>query len=120
MDDLTWNTKLAQRKLQRRREFWLLILLAAVLLGFGLWHFFYACTPEYALRELQSAVRRKDSAAISRYVNLELVSSRAYDDLTRNMAFLISFGVINNVLVMIVCMSVSFLYSVFKRVPPQR
>ena len=42
MDDLTWNTKLAQRKLQRRREFWLLILLAAVLLGFGLWHFFYA------------------------------------------------------------------------------
>lgn len=85
MDDLTWNTKLAQRKLQRRREFWLLILLAAVLLGFGLWHFFYACTPEYALRELQSAVRRKDSAAISRYVNLELVSSRAYDDLTRNM-----------------------------------
>lgn len=85
MDDLTWNMKLTERKIKRRREYWLLALLAALLSGFALWHFFYACTPEYTMRELQSALRHKDSDAISRYVNLELLSSQAYDDLTRNM-----------------------------------
>ena len=85
MDDLTWQMKLAEKKQRRQHELWILAALAVLFLGTGLWHFFYACTPEYALREIQSAVHHKDSAAIARYVNLDLLSSRAYDDLTRNM-----------------------------------
>lgn len=61
------------------------IIFAAVLLGFGLWHFFFASTPEYALAQLDNAIKNHDQDTITKYCNLESICSKAYDDLTRDM-----------------------------------
>ena len=85
MDDYTWQKKIRERKFRYRRSLLSLILLIifALGLGTGMWYFFiYIRTPEYALKQLQSAIEKKDSAAFSRYVNLDLLTAKAYDDLT--------------------------------------
>lgn len=83
MDDYTWQKKLRQRNIRQRRHlFWGFLLLAAVI-GTSFWYFFfYTRTPEYALQQLTTAIEHHDATAFKRYVNLELLSSRAYDDLT--------------------------------------
>lgn len=85
MDDYTWQKKIRERNFRYRRSLLSLILLIffALGLGTGMWYFLiYTRTPEYALQQLQSAIEKKDSTAFSRYVNLDLLTTKAYDDLT--------------------------------------
>ena len=86
MDDFTWQKKLQQRRTKQRLQLLGIISLFTILTGTFLWHFFYICTPEYALHELQSSFKSENSrSTIKRYVNLDLLTSQAYDDLTRDM-----------------------------------
>ena len=86
MDDYTWNMKLKRREIRQKqhdRLLFCLIALLAVMIGGWLWYSLsYTRTPEYALKQLQSAVNRRDSGTFHRYINLDLLTSMAYDDLT--------------------------------------
>ena len=83
MDDYTWQQKLRQRRSREHRHLSFVFLLAAALLGTALWYFFfYIRTPEYALDKVQTAIAEHDNETFARYVNQELLASRAYDDLT--------------------------------------
>ena len=76
------RSRLLRRRRQRRRE---MMIIAGFILALGvwLWYFFiYARTPEFALHELQSAVESHDRKTFDRYVNLDLLTMTAYDDLT--------------------------------------
>ena len=88
MDDLTWERSLALRRqrIRRQRRFFFLFLFVAAALAVFVWHhFFYTRTPEYALKEVQQAIETRDKETFARYVNLDLVTSQAYDDLTRDL-----------------------------------
>ncbi|ORT99123.1 hypothetical protein D081_2197 [Anaerovibrio sp. JC8] len=61
------------------------IISLAAILGYVFWYFFYASTPEYALNKLQQAFKAKDLATIEKYCDMESITGRAYDDLTRDM-----------------------------------
>lgn len=85
MDDYTWQQKIQERKLSDQRTIVSIsiIVLAALFIGTALWYFLiYARTPAYALRQIQSAVEAKDAEAFARYVNLDVLTTKAYDDLT--------------------------------------
>ena len=83
MDDYTWQKKLRQRRVRQHRHLFLGFLLLAAGIGTAVWYFlFYTRTPEYALHQLNTAIEQHDADAFKRYVNLEVLSSRAYDDLT--------------------------------------
>lgn len=88
MDDIAWERSLALRRqrIARQRRFFFLFLFAAVVIAVGIWHhFFYTRTPEYALGEIQSAIEARDKERFAYYVNLDLVTNQAYDDLTRDL-----------------------------------
>ena len=88
MDDIAWERSLALRRqrIQRQRRYFFLFLFAAIAIAVGVWHhFFYTRTPEYALKEVQTAIEERDKEKFARYVNLELVTNQAYDDLTRDL-----------------------------------
>ena len=61
MDDHTWKQQLKKKRSRRQHEMLALIVIIALILGWGLWSFFYSRTPEYALNQLQTAVKEKDS-----------------------------------------------------------
>ena len=85
MDDLTWQRSLALRDQRIRRQKYGLLLsaIAAILGAIAIWYScFYTKTPEYALKEAQAAIEQRDSEKFARYVNLDLLTSQAYDDLT--------------------------------------
>ena len=83
MDDYTWKKKLRQRQIRQRRRLFLIFLLFAAFLGTIIWYFlFYTRTPEYALNQAAAALEQHDAETFRRYVNIEVLSSRAYDDLT--------------------------------------
>ena len=83
MDDYTWQQRLRARRAQERRQLSLFFLLLAAIAGAMVWYFFfYIRTPEYALEQIQTAITEQDEEKFQRYVNAELLSSRAYDDLT--------------------------------------
>jgi len=88
LDDIAWERSLALRRqrIQRQRRYFFLFLFAAIAIAVGVWHhFFYTRTPEYALKEVQTAIEERDKEKFARYVNLELVTNQAYDDLTRDL-----------------------------------
>ena len=88
MDDLTWKRSIArrQRRIKRQRRYFLIALVVAIGIACSTWyHFFYTQTPEYALKEIQTAIEERDKERFARYVNLDLVASQAYDDLTRDL-----------------------------------
>jgi hypothetical protein len=88
MDDLTWEHSLAERRKRIRRQRWMLggILLLAVAFGVGVWYFLcYARTPEYTMKEVQAAIQSRDREKFARYVNLDLLTQKAYDDLTADL-----------------------------------
>lgn len=83
MDDYTWQRRLRARRMQERRRLSLVFFILAALVGSAVWYFFfYIRTPEYALEQIQTAITEQDGEKFNRYVNAELLSSRAYDDLT--------------------------------------
>ncbi len=88
MDEITWKRSIArrQRRIRQQRRFFVLVLIAAVGIAMSIWYvFFYTRTPEYALKEVQTAIEKRDSEKFARYVNLDLLTSQAYDDLTRDL-----------------------------------
>ena len=83
MDDYTWQKKLKERQTRSKRWFFLLFLATALITGTTAWYLgFFSRTPEYALEQAQLAWQEKDGEKFKRYVNLGLLTSRAYDDLT--------------------------------------
>ena len=83
MDDYTWQKRLRARRTREHRRLSLGFLLLATIIGATVWYFFfYIRTPEYALEQVQTAIRQQDEDTFKHYVNAELLSSRAYDDLT--------------------------------------
>ena len=85
MGKFDWQQQLEQRRRRTRYERVGVLLLLVFVLGFGLWRFFYADSPEYALEQLQQAIKNHDTKALQEYCSLEDVSGQAYDDLTRDM-----------------------------------
>lgn len=83
MDDYTWQLRLRQRQIRQRRQLFGAFLLAALIIGCAVWYFFiYIRTPEYAIKQINYAIEHQDSALFKRYVNVEVLANRAYDDLT--------------------------------------
>ena len=83
MDDYTWQQRLRARRMQERRRLSLVFFILAAFIGAAVWYFFfYIRTPEYALEQIQTAIAEHDDEKFKHYVNAELLSSRAYDDLT--------------------------------------
>ena len=83
MDDYTWQQRLRARRMQERRRLSLGFFILAAFMGAAIWYFFfYIRTPEYALTQVQTAIAEHDGETFARYVNQELLASRAYDDLT--------------------------------------
>lgn len=85
MGKFDWQQQLEQRRRRTRYERIGALLLLVFVLGFGLWRFFYADSPEYALEQLHQAIKNHDAKALQEYCSLEAVSGQAYDDLTRDM-----------------------------------
>ena len=87
MDDYTWEKTIRKRRVRRRRQALLvLILVILVLSAFFGWHLYaQKRTPEYALEQAVVAVQKKDADRFRHYVNLDLVTSRGYDDLTADL-----------------------------------
>lgn len=87
MDDYTWKKTIQRRRIRRRRQALLILVLLILALGafFG-WHSYAEKrTPEYALEQAAIAVQKKDADSFRHYVNLDLVTSRGYDDLTADL-----------------------------------
>lgn len=83
MDEDEWRKMLKRRNQKSQLAFLALFLIAACLFSTGIWYFFfYTRSPEYALRQTIHAVEAQDREAFCRFVNLQTVTSHAYDDLT--------------------------------------
>ncbi|SHK91591.1 hypothetical protein SAMN05216582_1245 [Selenomonas ruminantium] len=83
MDDYTWQKRLRARRSREHRRLYFGFFLLAAIIGATVWYFFfYIRTPEYALQQIQTAITEHDEETFKHYVNAELLSSRAYDDLT--------------------------------------
>lgn len=85
MDDYTWNQKMEKRLRRRKKERMSFLFVIVLISGYFMWSFFYASTPEYAMDKVCTAIQNQDEETFEKYVNLELVTGRAYDDLTRDM-----------------------------------
>lgn len=86
MDDITWKKKLRQRRTRIIRRLFMLFMLICAAGVAAFWYFFiYIRTPEYALKQLSTAIEQRDEDAVKRYVNFPVLSSRAYDDLTNDL-----------------------------------
>ncbi|MFA6849308.1 MAG: hypothetical protein WCS30_03065 [Selenomonadaceae bacterium] len=83
MDDITWRKRIEHRARTRRIQDFCIIALFSILLGAWAWYFFvYIRTPEYALHQVQNAIESKNEKVFHQYVNVDLLTSMAYDDLT--------------------------------------
>ena len=83
MDDYTWQKHLQKRRRSKGRLVFVVLLLLAAAIGTAIWYFaFFLRTPEYALTSAQEAWARQDTETFKHFVNLNLLTSRAYDDLT--------------------------------------
>ncbi len=85
MKKIDWQDMLAQGRRRTRIQRIVAILIMAAVLGYVFWYFFYASTPEYALNQLQQAFKTKNQATIEKYCDMESITGKAYDDLTRDM-----------------------------------
>lgn len=74
--------RIRQRRKAQKRQL-LLLVVGSMLLGCWMWYsFFYSHTPDFAIKEIRNSVEHHDAEKLRRYVNLELLVSNAYDDLT--------------------------------------
>ena len=86
MDDYTWRRRLNERRRRRERE--RLFALFILLMIFGSIFFYfsvYTKTPEYAMREMVTAFKAGDANAFRRHVDLNSITTAAYDDLTSDL-----------------------------------
>lgn len=86
MDDYTWRRRLNERRRRRERE--RLFLVCVLLLIFGGIFFYFAIytkTPEYAMREMITAYKAGDANTFRRHVDLNSITTKAYDDLTSDL-----------------------------------
>ena len=78
----TLRIRIRQRRKAQKRQL-LLLVVGSMLLGCWMWYsFFYSHTPDFAIKEIRNSVEHHDAEKLRRYVNLELLVSNAYDDLT--------------------------------------
>ncbi len=83
MDDYTWQKTLQHRRSNRRRQTLLLFLMLGAITASVVWYFgIYIRTPEYSLQQTMTAIKNGDTASLQQHVNLDLLASNAYDDLT--------------------------------------
>ncbi|MBQ7477656.1 MAG: hypothetical protein IJT01_01965 [Selenomonadaceae bacterium] len=83
MDDYTWQKTLQKRRSSRHRQSFFLFLLLGAIIASAIWYFgIYTRTPEYALQQAMNAIKNNDAASFQQNVNLDLLTSNAYDDLT--------------------------------------
>lgn len=80
-----WQYQLEARRRRTRYERIGTFLLVVFILGFCLWRFFYADSPDYALEQLEQGIKNHDAKALQEYCDLEAISGQAYDDLMRDM-----------------------------------
>lgn len=85
MDNNAWKQKIERRRQRRRRERLFLLIVVAVLAAVGVWRYLYISSPEYALECAYEAVQNHDADTFAKYVDVDSVTSQAYDDLTRDM-----------------------------------
>lgn len=83
MDDYTWQKHLQNRRRSKGRRIFAVLFLLAAAAGTAIWYFaFFLRTPEYALTRAREAWAGQDAEGFKQAVNLSLLTSRAYDDLT--------------------------------------
>ena len=83
MDDYTWRQMVMQRRNRRQREIFFFALAFAAIVGFSIWYWaFYVRTPEYALFNAIEAANQNDAERFQKFVDLDELINRAYDDLT--------------------------------------
>jgi len=83
VDDYTWQQKLKARRKKRMRETFVLLFGVVAVIGTLIWYFaLYTRTAEYALKQAKESLEHGDTAKLHRYVNLPVLTSQAYDDLT--------------------------------------
>lgn len=87
MDDYTWKKTIRRRRIHRNRQvFGLVVLLIIAAIAGTAWYFYnQRHSPEYALKEIQTSIEKHDADTFRHYVNLDLLTSRAYDDLTADL-----------------------------------
>ena len=65
------------------RETMLVVFVLVAVIGTAVWYFgLYTRTAEYSLQQVQEALEKDDATKFQSYVNLPLLTSQAYDDLT--------------------------------------
>ena len=85
------NRESVKSRIERRRkaqQHQLLIVIAFFSLALGIWlwyHFIYTRTPEYSLKTLKNAIEQHDVDTAARCIDLDMLLSSAYDDLTDDM-----------------------------------
>lgn len=85
MDNNAWKERIEKRRQKRRMERIFLLLLLVVMVGFGVWRYMYVASPEYALEQVHESIQHGDLAAFDKYVDLEVITGQAYDELTKDM-----------------------------------
>ncbi|RGS74166.1 hypothetical protein [Mitsuokella sp. AF21-1AC] len=87
MDDYTWKKTIRRRRIHRNRQvFGLVVLLIIAAIAGTAWYFYnQRHSPSYALKEIQASIEKHDADTFRHYVNLDLLTSRAYDDLTADL-----------------------------------
>lgn len=83
MNKFDWQDQLNKRRKRAKYERIAVLLIIVFSLGFILWRFFYANTPEYALEKLVHGIQEHNTEEIEQYTDLTAITNSAYDDLTR-------------------------------------
>lgn len=83
MDDYTWRKRLEARRRRRQQERLFVLFLLVTALTFTFLYFtVYTRTPEYAMREMVTALKDGDAKTFRRHIDLNSITLKAYDDLT--------------------------------------
>lgn len=86
MDDYTWRKRLEARRRRRQQERLFVLFLLVTALTFTFLYFtVYTRTPEYAMREMVTALKDGDAKTFRRHIDLNSITLKAYDDLTSDL-----------------------------------
>lgn len=85
MLDIDWQEHLARGRRKTRIQRAIALIVILIFAIWGIWYFCFADSPEYALKQLNTAIKNRNTQQITKYCNIDSVTSKAYDDLTRDM-----------------------------------